>query len=193
MKRTNAKYLIAASIMCIPLIVLAQSEYSPPISAKSIQEILGVLIDLAKKLILPLSGIAIMIGGFMYVASGGSEERIKTAHRAITYGILGLVIVLGSDLVLGLVYGLSPKLSPELYRGETIEQFFSRLGTFMGTVIMGVSVLFILYSGFLFTTGGGSQEKVETARRVLTYAIVGVAVALLAFAVPGLIKQVVQP
>lgn len=42
----------------------------------------------------PLAVLMIILGGFLYVTSGGSEERAKTAKAAITAGIVGFVIVL---------------------------------------------------------------------------------------------------
>ncbi|MEW6407185.1 MAG: transglycosylase SLT domain-containing protein [Patescibacteria group bacterium] len=42
----------------------------------------------------PLAVLMIILGGFLYVTSGGSEERAKTAKGAVTAGIVGFVIVL---------------------------------------------------------------------------------------------------
>ena len=88
------------------------------------------------------------------------------------------------DVVIGIAGGAT--------RAENLARFLENVVRAFGAILMGISVLAVFYSAFLFLTGGGSQEKVETARRVLTYAIVGVAVALLAFAIPALVKLIIS-
>ena len=44
-----------------------------------------------------------------------------------------------------------------------------------------LAVLMGLYAGILFITAGGNAETVTKARNILLYAIVGIAVAILAF------------
>jgi len=54
---------------------------------------------------------------------------------------------------------------------------------------MGIAVIMILVAGYFFLTAGGSEDKITTARGYLVYALVGVAVALLAFALPAVIRS----
>lgn len=47
--------------------------------------------------------------------------------------------------------------------------------------IVGVlSVLFIVYGGFLYVTSAGNKERIETAKKTLTYAIMGLVFVILA-------------
>lgn len=41
-----------------------------------------------------------------------------------------------------------------------------------------VAVVFIIWSGFLFVTAGGSEEKLNKAKSTLTWTIIGLAVAV---------------
>ena len=59
-----------------------------------------------------------------------------------------------------------------------------------GGIILGLSVLMILYSAFLFTTNGGDSDRLTAARRALLFALVGVGIALLAFVIPNLVLKV---
>ncbi|MGB9911495.1 MAG: pilin [Microgenomates group bacterium] len=51
-----------------------------------------------------LAGIALfimlLIGGFKYLTSGGDPKTKESAQKTITYAILGMVILLGSWLIL---------------------------------------------------------------------------------------------
>lgn len=46
-----------------------------------------------------------------------------------------------------------------------------------------IAVVMGLYSGFLFITGGGDPAKLATARKIILWAIVGIAVSVLAFSI----------
>jgi len=50
--------------------------------------------------------------------------------------------------------------------------------------LIGVlSVIMIIYGGFRFVTSGGSAESVKSAKNTILYSIVGLVVAILAFAI----------
>ncbi len=54
------------------------------------------------------------------------------------------------------------------------------VGNWFGTLVFILAVIAILYSAFLFLTAGGNEESLTTAKKVLIYGIIGIAVALLA-------------
>ena len=58
----------------------------------------------------------------------------------------------------------------------TIVNFFL---TFLGLI----AVVMIIYGGFLYVTAGGNNEKIESAKKIIMYAVVGIIVILLSFAI----------
>jgi hypothetical protein len=58
-------------------------------------------------------------------------------------------------------------------------------------IIIAVSVIMILVGAFYYTTSGGSEDKVEKGKKYIIYAVVGIAVALLAQAIVSLTQQFV--
>lgn len=55
-------------------------------------------------------------------------------------------------------------------------------------LVLGVAV--IIWSAFTFLTSGGDEEKVGKAKKILLYAVIAVAIAILAGGVPELIKSI---
>lgn len=53
-----------------------------------------------------------------------------------------------------------------------------------------LAVLMGLYAGILFITAGGNAETLTKARNILLYAIVGIAVAILAFSLVAISQSV---
>jgi NAD/NADP transhydrogenase beta subunit len=60
------------------------------------------------------------------------------------------------------------------------------------TIIFIVAVLFILLAAFNFITSKGDQTKVQTAKKQLLYAVIGIAVALLSYGVVNLVQNSLQ-
>jgi len=54
-----------------------------------------------------------------------------------------------------------------------------------------VVVFFIIYSGYLFVTAGGSEEKLKTAKQTFLWVVVGAAVLLGSWAIAVAIKTTV--
>lgn len=52
-----------------------------------------------------LAVLFIIIGGLMYVSSAGEPKRIERAKNTLTYAILGLIFVIVSEVVLGILSG----------------------------------------------------------------------------------------
>ena len=48
----------------------------------------------------------VVIGGVQYMASGGNEEKIKSAIKTIKYSLIGLAIILGSWALLSALLGI---------------------------------------------------------------------------------------
>lgn len=71
-----------------------------------------------------------------------------------------------------------------------VKSIVDRIAEIAGLIIMAISVLMILWSAFLFLTAGQNPDNVTKARNTLIFALVGIAVALLAFALPVMIRNI---
>ena len=60
-------------------------------------------------------------------------------------------------------------------------------------VFVAIAVIYIVLAAFQFVTGGGKPEEISMARQKLIYAAIGIAIALLARAIPVVIRNIVAP
>ena len=61
---------------------------------------------------MPLAGLLFLIGGIMMVAAGGSEERFKKGKKVFTSTVFGILIVLGSWVIINtLITTFGPNVS----------------------------------------------------------------------------------
>lgn len=55
---------------------------------------------------------------------------------------------------------------------------------------VAISIIFLLWGAFSFVTGSGDPQKVADAKSRLLYAVIGIALALLANAVPAVLRDI---
>ncbi|HEY4490034.1 MAG TPA: pilin [Candidatus Paceibacterota bacterium] len=76
---------------------------------------------------------------------------------------------------------------------DTLEGFINLI---IRNIIMPVggviAVVFIIYSGFLFATARGSEEKIKTAKRAFLYAVIGALILLGAMVISEAIKGTID-
>ncbi len=59
---------------------------------------------------------------------------------------------------------------------------FQKVSNILLYIIGAVSVIMIIFGGFRYVTSGGNSDNITTAKNTILYAIVGIVVALLAYA-----------
>ncbi len=77
---------------------------------------------------------------------------------------------------------------------DTFAEFIALLckaGTWFFTFAMAVGIIMIIYAAFNFMASGGSPQKIETGKKVLMFAIVGIFVALLPIAILKIVASFV--
>ena len=65
------------------------------------------------------------------------------------------------------------------------------VATWFGIGVFALATIGILYSAFLFLTSQGDAEKATTAKNVLVYSVIGIAVALLSTNATAIIKATI--
>lgn len=69
----------------------------------SIQRTLSRIINIVSLLVGVVAVIMIIFGGFKYITSGGTSEKVTSAKNTILYGLIGLVIVALAQVIVKFV------------------------------------------------------------------------------------------
>lgn len=67
--------------------------------------------------------------------------------------------------------------------GGSLRQAFLTIINFFLYFLGLVATLFVIYGGFLYITAGGDDGKVENAKKILMYAVIGIIICLMSFAI----------
>lgn len=100
--------------------------------------------------------------------------------------ILPLLAILGVSLVNSINAAI---LENPLQGANTIWDVITKLSGIALSIVGGASVLMIVISAFYFLTAGGKPERIETAKSIIIYAIIGLLIAGLSQAIITMIKS----
>ena len=53
-----------------------------------------------------------------------------------------------------------------------------------------IAVAFLIYAGVLMVTAGGNEEQVAKAKKIITYAVIGLIIVILSFAIVQFVASV---
>ena len=102
MKKTFLISLLFSLLIMIPLAVLAEDppEIKNPIIYDTIIEVVESLTSFVFTLGIVLAPLVFLIGGFVFLTSGGDTNKVQKGKDIMVYAVIGFVIIL---LVKGLV------------------------------------------------------------------------------------------
>lgn len=122
-----------------------------------------------------LAVVFIIIGGLRYVLSNGESSKLAQAKNTIMYAIIGLVLVILAYAITQFIVQVVDGSSWEGLRDSVINTLLYAVGV--------ISVIMVIVNGIRFTTSSGDPAKAKSAREGLMYAIVGLVIAMTAYAV----------
>ena len=85
----------------------AQTSIPNPLGENAtISSVIVKITDFIFNLGIAISFIVFMIGGFQYLFSGGSEDKLKNAKNTLLYGVIGVIIMLVGKSVTAFIKNL---------------------------------------------------------------------------------------
>ena len=90
-----------------------------------------------------------------------------------------------------IIYAASSSLdlSNPLGTTTTIPQLAYKILAFLLKLAIPIAAIMIVWAGFLYVTSAGNEKKIQSAQRALIWAIVGLAVVVIAQSVPGMVQD----
>ena len=133
---------------------------------------------------------------------------MKIIFKKISQMLLAVpLLVLGLNFVVPAVYAadcdasdLSVSSGANCAQGDNTPTdlvgtggIFTTIVNIMLFVVGAVAVIMLIIGGIRYVTSGGSQENVTAAKNTILYAIIGIVVALLAYAVVNFVVNGLAP
>ena len=126
-----------------------------------------------KSILISTLTVAVMVFGVSIIYQTGNTEIAGAVNSEITSGMNATSA--GTS---------TPTNANVVIKNVTNTMFF---------IIGAVSVIMLIYGGIRYTTSGGNANSVTAAKNTIMYSIIGLVVAILAFAVVNfVVKQMME-
>lgn len=169
------------TLTCCALDTPTTQAYFNPLKADSLSGVLTKFMGALQGIIVILAIIFIIIGAIMYITSGGSESRITLAKAAIGAAVLGLALAVAAPAFLKEIAGVlqwQDVTRSEVAGAQTFTQIGSKVLNFLLSIVGIVAIIMLVFGGFTYLTSVGDESKAEAGKKIVTYAIIALVVAL---------------
>ncbi len=136
-------------------------------------------------LIVAIAGVQIMTGG-------ASPEAIKAGKRRMTLALSSIALLVMGRVVLDLIGVTGERflgVPVNAFNKDTIPAIISAITQYVFFAGGVLSIAMIIYGGFVMITSAGNPQRIQSARRVITYAVIGLALMLMAGLIVGLVGR----
>ena len=115
---------------------------------------------------------------------------MKRYRKTLVAAALSLAVAAVAVVMPIALPSASAQFTKGLEAARTQEMSTKPIGTTIGEVVNiflyfvgAVAVIVVIWGGFQYVTSAGDSNKVKTAKSTIMYAVIGVAVALLSYAI----------
>jgi len=159
--------------------------FENPLKYDSISAFLTAFLENLQGIVATIAVIFIVIGGIMYMLSAGDPKMITRAKDTIFAAIIGLAIVLAAPTFLKevrTILGATSSSSGD----QSIDSAMSLLDiadnvlTFLLSIVGILAIISIVIGAIMYLTAYGDEDKAKTGKKIITYSLIGIAVALVA-------------
>ncbi|MBU2025973.1 MAG: TrbC/VirB2 family protein [Patescibacteria group bacterium] len=189
-------FIFTAAGILIPQSLPAQAEsvkIDNPLGEESqdfnFEEVATKIIDYLKTIVAFVAIAVLIIAGIFYVFSQGNEQRTTLAKKIMTGAVIGVVIVLAAPTILKElfeIFGFASK-DATIDAAQEAKSVVTKAAKTLLSVLGAIGIISLVWSGILYLTSGGNQERAEKAKKQFVYSVIGLVIALAALII---IKQI---
>lgn len=159
--------------------------FANPIGFTSVSQLLNAVLKNLMGLVAVVAVVFIVIGGVMYMMSGGNEAMVTKAKKTWTGAVIGLAIALAAPTFLKEIQailggGASGGAENWVSNALTIRQIAQNVLNLLLSIMGILAVATLIIGGGMYLTAYGDDKKIETGKKIITYAIIGIVVSLAA-------------
>lgn len=205
MKRLANIWSLALLVLAMPQAAMAQgiTDNARDPQQTDLYTLLQVLVTIVKyglAFAAAIGAIFIVVSGYQYVLSAGNPEKIEKAKMGLTWSIGGFILAISSVAIISFFqgnFGLAGSDSvsqflPDFGANGTPVTIVNQLSTLLFLWGGGIAVLFLILGGYRYITSQGNQDLIESAKRTILYAVVGLIIVFLAFLIFNLVYNTLR-
>jgi len=152
--------------------------FTNQLNANTIQQVVTTVTTYLQGIIGTLAVLFIVIGGIMYMASAGNENMVKQAKNAWTGAVIGLAIALAAPSLIKDLMGILGATGSSVPGAIGLKAIATNTLTFLLSIVGIIAIIFMVIGGIMYMTTAGDDKRMETAKNIFKYSIIGTVIAL---------------
>lgn len=170
----------AAATACEVAASTTSTTIANPLTYNTIDGVATSLLNALEALVVTLAIIFIVIGGILYMISGGMPERIKQAKNCWLFSIIGLAIVVGSRTFLKEVLRIlgGTLTGGGIENALTTYEIATNTLNFLLSLVGIIAIISLTIAGGMYLTSYGEEKQITAAKSTAKWAMVGIALTL---------------
>jgi hypothetical protein len=155
--------------------------FTNPLAFNTVEEVLGSILGTLRGIIVILALVFIIIGAVLYITSAGNEGQMTLAKGAITAAMIGLALGVAAPSFLkeiGNVLGWNGVNAGPAAGALTLSQIAHNVLNFLLSIVGILGIIMLVIGGVMYLTAAGDEDRIETGKKIVTYSIIGIVVAL---------------
>jgi hypothetical protein len=148
----------------------------------TVEEVLGGLLAALRGIIVVLALVFIVIGAVLYITSAGNDSRMTLAKGAITAAMIGLAIGIAAPSFLkeiASILGWST-VDASLTGAQSLSEIALNVLKFLLSIVGVLGIIMLVIGGIMYLTAAGDEDRIDTGKKIVKYAIIGITLALAA-------------
>ena len=140
----------------------------------------------------------VIYGGYLYTFSTGDAGKVEKAKKTLSQAFIGLAIVLLANVIMNAIRFALLGANGALADCATSNNCVNPTALVSGaiswvTAVAGIaSAIFVVYGGIMYMTSTGDAGKVEKAKKMITYALIGLAIVALSVVITSFVTSTIN-
>lgn len=156
-------------------------EVENTLTITKVDDLFGKILSYLQTVVVTIALVFLLIGGFLYLTSGGDSGRVESAKNSIFYALIGLAIALAAPAFIKQIYDiLGAGAAPVPAGGTTLTllQIAQNVLDFLLSIVGIIAITMLVIGGLMYLTAAGDEDRIDTGKKIAKYSIIGIAIAL---------------
>lgn len=177
------KKITKISLVVASLLLLAQNAFAAaavfanPIAAQTVGDVLMSLMGYLKSIAGIIAVIFIIIGGIMYMISGGDKDMMERGKKTLLYAIGGAAIVVAAPTFLREILTILGG-NASFIGGLSLQQIAVNVLRLLLSIIGILAIISIMIGATWMLTAAGDKDRYELGKKTVMYALIGIIIAV---------------
>lgn len=182
----------------VSIAAMATHNYTNPLAdgagpVTSFSRLFGNLLAAIQGAVGWLAVMMIVIGGLIYITSGGSVKQATLGRTTVIYAMVGFAIAISAPSLLREVREIASAGvggGPSIIATATpVAEIIGNVMNFLLTAIGMLALIGFIIGGILYIAAGGDVQKADRAKKAILYSIIALTISGAALII---LRQVIQ-